>query len=151
MVMFHVCRLIFAFFYSSSIREHQQQNFIHQQMQTRQRGYLYSYWIILQDVAISPAVQRYHLQYIDCFRIRVEPIEASYPYFICRKLPAVMNNVLEAIDSNHIPCPFCSETILDAIGKMSDRHCYNEMCAMFNSDEAFEFYCIKMVSCQYIH
>jgi hypothetical protein len=34
---------------------------------------------------------------------------------------------------------------------MSYRHCYNEMCEMFNSDEAFELYCIKMVSCRYIH
>jgi hypothetical protein len=62
-----------------------------------------------------------------------------------------MNNVLEAIDSNRIPCSFCSETILDGIGKMSDRHCYNEICAMFNSDEAFELYCIEMVPCRYIH
>jgi hypothetical protein len=126
-------------------REHQQQ------MQTRRRGHLYSYWIVLADVTISPSVQRYRLQYIDCSRILVEPIELAYPYFICRKLPAVMNNVLVAIDSNHISCSFCSETILDVIGKMSDALCYNEMCALFNSDEAFELYCIEMVSCRYIH
>jgi hypothetical protein len=61
-----------------------------------------------------------------------------------------MNNVLEAIDSNLISCSFCSETLLDCIGKMLDRHCYNKMCEMLNSDEAFELYCIEMVSCQYI-
>jgi hypothetical protein len=111
----------------------------------------YSFWIILEDVRISPSLRRYYLQYIDSSRICVATIEHSYPSSICHKLPAYMNNALEAITSNSISCSFCSEALLQCIRNMARYNCHDEMLQMFNSKEAFELHCIEMITCHYIY
>lgn len=117
-------------------------------MLTRRSHHLQSFWIILED-ASTP--RRYCLQYIDSSRIRVEAIQHSYPSSICHKLPAYMNNALEAIISNSISCSFCSESLLQCIGNMARYDYHDEMLQMFNSKEAFELHCIEMITCYYIY
>jgi hypothetical protein len=121
-------------------------------MLTRFRGRAHSYWIILQVVSDSPGQrgQKYHLQYINCSLLLVEPIEYYYPFHSCHKLPAVMNDALEAISGKCISCSFCSESLLEAIGAMAEHSSYSELSEKFNSSDEFVDHCMEMLACKYI-
>jgi hypothetical protein len=122
-------------------------------MLTRFRGRAHSYWIIVHVVSDSPGQrrQKYHLQYINCSLLLVEPIEYYYPFYLCHKLPAVMNDALEAISGKRISCSFCSESLLEAIGAMAEHSSYSKLSEKFNSSDEFVDHCMEMLACKYIY
>ncbi len=96
-------------------------------------------------------IQRNQLQHIDCTHVLSELIENSFPFYSCHKLPALMNDALEAINSKHIRCSFCSESLLESISV----HWQSFMVTVgffeqFNSKEEFKVHCSEMIACKHI-
>jgi hypothetical protein len=75
---------------------------------------------------------------------------STFPQASNHKMPAYMNNILAAVNGNTLRSSFCSENLLDYIGNMAQRHCYNHLLNLFDSEEPFIKYCVEVVSCRYI-
>jgi hypothetical protein len=76
--------------------------------------------------------------------------EALSSQYIIRILPRYMRNVSIAIYRNKIICSYSQSVLLKYIGHISIES-DEDLFSMFDSEEAFEHYCIEVVICGYIY
>jgi hypothetical protein len=69
---------------------------------------------------------------------------------LIQKMPPYMNNILAAINTKSIYCSFCMNALLDHIGNMAKRYCYNHLLQLYELEELFLNNCIEIILCHYI-
>ncbi len=108
-----------------------------------------SYWVVVVNCAES-AFQKYCLIQVDCSSITEDVFGYTFPRFLIQKMPPYMNNILAAINSKSIYCSSCTNVLLDCIGNMAKRYCYNQLLQLYESEESFVDQCIEIVVHHYI-
>jgi hypothetical protein len=110
--------------------------------------HLHSCWFNVINAVFKSTTEKYHL-----FHHPVDnegSLESYFPCCTIQRMSPYMTNALAEFKNNTIHCSFCSDSLLDFIGRLAKKYSYICLCARYDSEDCFIDECVEVVCCTYI-